>query len=165
MAGSWSDAEAIAAGLYDAPGSAGAKELAAETNKLKTGGSDLFNGGWTAPSSATNTPTTSEKSTSNAGGNSSGQNKFNGWMNYFSGNATGLPSGNGTGEGGSNPSAQDSPAGQTVSSIGATIASYFGRAVIIILGFIFVAAGLAMFGVRTTVGQSVVREVRNSIPK
>lgn len=62
-----------------------------------------------------------------------------------------------------------SSAGNAATSLfgisGATFQNYFARAIIVILGFIFVAAGLALFGVRTQVGQSVVREVRNSIPK
>lgn len=45
------------------------------------------------------------------------------------------------------------------------ISQYFVRAVVIILGFIFVAVGLTLFGAKTAVGQNVIREVRNSVPR
>jgi hypothetical protein len=85
------------------------------------------------PSTDNHTTTTSDTTVS------PGQNKFNGWMNYLSGQATGLPSGN---TGGTNPGATDSPAGQAVlSALGGSIETIM----VFILGAVFVAAGLYMF--------------------
>src|SRR5882724_11984101 len=41
------------------------------------------------------------------------------------------------------------------------VSQYFVRTVIIILGFIFVAVGLTMFGARTAVGNEVIRTIKN----
>lgn len=71
------------------------------------------------------------------------QSKANGWFNSGASAITGLPSGN-TGGDGPNPSAANSPAGAALTSF--DFASYFVRAIVVILGFIFVAAGLYMFG-------------------
>lgn len=43
--------------------------------------------------------------------------------------------------------------------------SYLTRGAVIVLGFIFVAVGLTMFGVRTSAGREIVQNVRNGIPK
>lgn len=80
------------------------------------------------------------------------QSKANGWFNYGASKATGLPSGN-TGGDGPNPSAANSPAGAALTSF--DFAGYFVRAVVVILGFIFIAAGLYMFG-----GDKILERVR-----
>src|SRR6266568_4836511 len=87
------------------------------------------------------TPATSEKMGSFFSDDT--QSKANGWFNYGASKITGLPSGN-TGGVGPNPSAAGSPAGAALTSF--DFSGYFVRATVIILGFIFVAAGLYMFG-------------------
>lgn len=140
MAGNfYTESEAIAAGLYDAPGSPGASALA-DANKRLTGGggSDLFTTNSAAPSDSSAVP-------------SPGQSKFNGWANYLTGQITGLPSGNATGPGGTNPGASASPAASAFTGL-------IPRIAIVILGFIFVAVGLTLFGVNNP-AQDIVKRV------
>jgi hypothetical protein len=88
---------------------------------------------------------------------SSGQSKFNGWMNYFTGKATGLPTGNGTGSGGTNPGASDSPSSSAVTS---NWASYIPRIAIILLGMIFVLIGLYALGLSSIGGDNIAAAAR-----
>lgn len=98
-----------------------------------------------------------------------GQSKFNGWLNYFSSQLTGKPSGNATAPGGTNPGATDSPASsdviKKVTEIQKSFADWIPRLVCMLLGFIFVAVGLAMFGINTGPGQEIIRATRNAIPR
>jgi len=147
MPAAWSDAEAIAAGLYDPPGSSGANSLKAQTDKLKTGASDLF-GGNLAPIDVT---AASGKTDPLA------NSKFNGWMNYFTSKATGLPSGN---NGTANPGAMDSPSSKAVVTAVSSVdwGHWLARGAVILLGFIFVAVGLAMFGINNPVADVVLKK-------
>lgn len=94
------------------------------------------------------------------------QSKANGWFNFGAGAITGLPSGN-TGGDSLNPSAAGSPAGSALTNAFSidNIVKLFVRALVVILGFIFVAVGLTMLGAKTGIGSEVIREVRRSIPR
>lgn len=94
------------------------------------------------------------------------QSKANGWFNWGAGAITGLPSGN-TGGDALNPAAPQSPAGAALTGAFSmdNIVKLFVRALVVILGFIFVAVGLTMLGAKTRMGDSIVREVRRSIPR
>jgi hypothetical protein len=56
-------------------------------------------------------------------------------------------------------------AGAPAGGIQDTILKLFIRGIVVILGFIFVAVGLSMLGAKTRIGDSVIREVRRSIPR
>lgn len=80
---------------------------------------------------------------------SSGQSKFNGWMNAAVSAVTGAPSGNGTGPDGTNPGASAGTA--------QAFLNWIPRLIVIFLGFVFVAAALAMLGLQNGgVGDAVV---------
>lgn len=87
---------------------------------------------------------------------SPGQSKANGWLNWGASQITGLPSGN-TGGVGPNPGAGVSPAGAALTSI--DFAQYFVRAVVVILGFIFVAMGLYMFAPTSTIVTQAIKKM------
>lgn len=61
---------------------------------------------------------------------------------------------------GSAASAVSALSGNTLS---ATIAAYFVRAIVVILGFVFVAVGLSMLGAQTRMGNSIIREVKKVV--
>ncbi len=160
MPGVWGEQEAIAAGLYDAPGSDAAKALKAATDKLRTGMSDLYGGGG---NSQAGTFTVTQ------GAGSGGSTKVEPTKSKSL-----LPSlsdvwqGMQNGPGGSDISGQILGAPFSASfgkGLETTIQNWIVRIIVVVLGFIFVAAGLSLFGVDTRVGQTVVRTARDAIPK
>lgn len=148
----YTDQEAIAAGLYDTPGSAAANALAASNKKLMGNGpSDLFTAAGQDYSYDNSSVLTSAQGFLGQKQNPASDTKQGGFgiidkINEWTKKLDSVD-----------------PTSKTydpTSSFGTIIP----RIAIVVLGFIFVAVGLALFGVNTGPGQELVRKARDAIP-
>lgn len=167
----WPENEAVAAGLYDAAGSKGAADLKAATDKLRTGMSDLFGAGgltYNGASTAADGSTRVELGTNVPS-------VFKDPIGALKSAAAGLTGGSGSNVGTISGTVAGIPVTlDAKSDIGGKVTDYLGgvgvsfegwivRIVIMLLGFIFVAVGLSMFGLNNPIGRGVIEGVGDGL--